>query len=371
MCTRILNSQNAKIPVTGRNMDWYWQLSSSLYTFPSGLKRQGVDTKYASSNRFYEKGIEIFQWTSIYSSLTTVLEYPSSRVSFATADGMNEKGLVANALYDGETLFPEESTSSKPRLSILRLVQYLLDVCSSVVESINAIDSNQFLIVAEEMPDSSAVPPVMHICLSDASGDSAIIEFRGDRIFKYHSKEYRVAANEPSYDGQLILNEYWRFQTGLSDIKNPMPAIMAAPGGASAAQRFERGSYYLNFSLPEKIDYLVVAQTRSLMGMCAQPISFDMRMISRDTESPAPRTSRTIWINLAEHNGLKYYVANCQTMNVFYLNISDIGKETESVFIMDDSHEDDAASNNTTSGNVADQLKPATDPFRHIATCID
>lgn len=43
MCTRIFNSQNKEFPVTGRNMDWYWQLNSGLYAFPAGLERQGVD----------------------------------------------------------------------------------------------------------------------------------------------------------------------------------------------------------------------------------------------------------------------------------------------------------------------------------------
>ncbi|WP_394223427.1 linear amide C-N hydrolase [Alteromonas gracilis] len=363
MCTRIFNSQNKALPVTGRNMDWYWQLSSSLYAFPRGLKRQGVDQTYADVNRFRENGIEIFEWTSIYSSIVTVLEYPSSKVSYAAADGMNEKGLVANALYDGETVFPDETTSSKPRLSILRLVQYLLDTCTSVEKSIEAIESKQYLLIAEEMPDSSAVPPVMHICLSDVSGDSAIVEFRGEKVCIYHSHEYRVATNEPSYDGQLILNEYWRFQTGLSEIKNPMPSIMAAPGGASAVQRFERASYYLNFSLPEEEDYLAVAQTRSIMGMCSQPISFDMRMMSRETTDAKPRTSRTIWTNLADHEGLKYYVANSQTMNAFYLEIDAIGTETKRVFIMEDSSVHHTARNNTASGNVADQLEPSNDPF--------
>lgn len=366
MCTRIFNSQSKKFPVTGRNMDWYWQLSSSLYAFPSGLTRQGVDQNYGDTNHYSKDKTKILTWKSDYKSLVTVLEYPYSKVAFAAADGLNEKGLVANALYDGETVFPDETKSDKPRLGILRMVQYILDKCANVQQGIDAITSGKYCLVAEEMPDSSSVPPVMHICLSDSEGNSAIAEFRGEDIHIYNSPDYRVATNEPSYAGQLVLNEYWRFQTGLSDIKNPMPAIMTIPGGAEATQRFERGSYYLNFSLAETADYLAVAQTRTLMGMCAQPINFDMRMKTRETSELAPRLSRTLWTNLAENKGLKYYVANAQTMNAFYLHISDVKPQPSRVSIMSDSSEQHTASNNFSSGNVANQLEFTNDPFSEV-----
>ncbi|MDN3380332.1 MULTISPECIES: linear amide C-N hydrolase [unclassified Pseudoalteromonas] len=130
---RIFNSQNKEFPVTGRNMDWYWQLNSSLYAFPAGLERQGVDQNFADTE-YGKNNTSILTWTSSYRSLVTVLEYPSSKVAFAAADGLNEKGLVINALYDGETRFPDETKSDKPRLSILRIVQYILDTCASVQE---------------------------------------------------------------------------------------------------------------------------------------------------------------------------------------------------------------------------------------------
>lgn len=89
-------------------------------------------------------------------------------------------------------------------------------------------------------------------------------------------------------------------------------------------------------------------------------------MKTRETSELAPRLSRTLWTNLAENKGLKYYVANAQTMNAFYLHISDVKPQPSRVSIMSDSSEQHTASNNFSSGNVANQLEFTNDPFSEV-----
>ena len=84
MCTRVLYvSQDGNYVITGRNMDWYLRYPTTLWKFPRGMQRRGL-TKTNSA-----------QWVSMYGSLAAV---QTTEGQSAIADGMNEKGLVANLL---------------------------------------------------------------------------------------------------------------------------------------------------------------------------------------------------------------------------------------------------------------------------------
>src|SRR5580698_1461259 len=80
-CTRTLYVGNDDTVITGRNMDWKEDMSSNLWVFPAGIQRDGA------------AGPKSIQWTSRFGSLIV------SGYEAGTADGMNEKGLVANLLY--------------------------------------------------------------------------------------------------------------------------------------------------------------------------------------------------------------------------------------------------------------------------------
>jgi hypothetical protein len=67
-------------------MDWQEDLQSNLWIFPRGMKRDGGLGEQVS-----------LAWTSKYGSVV------ASVYEGGTADGMNEKGLVANLLYLAES----------------------------------------------------------------------------------------------------------------------------------------------------------------------------------------------------------------------------------------------------------------------------
>ena len=80
-CTRVAYFGPDKTAVTGRSMDWMISLHTNLWAFPAGVERDGA------------VGQNSLTWTSKFGSVI------SAAYDAATADGMNEKGLVANLLY--------------------------------------------------------------------------------------------------------------------------------------------------------------------------------------------------------------------------------------------------------------------------------
>ncbi len=95
-CTRVVYLGQEGTVITARSMDWMSDMGSNLWVFPRGMRRDGA------------VGPNSIQWTSRYGSVVV------SVFDAATADGMNEKGLVANLLYLAETRYPTPAPNDKP-----------------------------------------------------------------------------------------------------------------------------------------------------------------------------------------------------------------------------------------------------------------
>jgi penicillin V acylase-like amidase (Ntn superfamily) len=80
-CTRAVYLGPEDTIITVRSMDWKGDTKTNLWAFPRGLNRDGA------------AGPNSIRWTSKYGSLV------AAGWDVGTADGMNEKGLVANMLY--------------------------------------------------------------------------------------------------------------------------------------------------------------------------------------------------------------------------------------------------------------------------------
>ncbi|MGF1762698.1 linear amide C-N hydrolase [Aliivibrio kagoshimensis] len=101
--------------------------------------------------------------------------------------------------------------SETPQLSILRWAQFTLDMFENVSKAVEYYESNSIHLVMEDVPDGSKMKTKIHLTLSDATGDSAIIEVRLGKVSIFHNEQYRIATKQPSYDMQLTLTEYWRY----------------------------------------------------------------------------------------------------------------------------------------------------------------
>jgi choloylglycine hydrolase len=92
-CTRAVYFGKDGMTVTGRTMDWAEDMQSNLWVFPRGMLRDGG------------QGALPLKWTSKHGSVV------ASVYEAGTADGMNEKGLVANLLYLAESEYAPSTGS--------------------------------------------------------------------------------------------------------------------------------------------------------------------------------------------------------------------------------------------------------------------
>ncbi len=176
--------------VTGRSMDWLEDMQTNLWIFPRGMERDGG---------MGEKGLK---WTSKYGSVI------ASVYEAGTADGMNEKGLVANLLFLVESEYPSATSDTRPQVSIAAWTQYILDSFATAEEAVAEMRKEAFRPVSVVAPNG--IEGKIHLSISDASGDSAIFEYIGGKLVIHHGRKYQVMTNSPVYDQQLALNEYWK-----------------------------------------------------------------------------------------------------------------------------------------------------------------
>ena len=322
MCTRVVYSGKNGMVATGRSMDWKTEMHSNLWVFPKGMERNG------------ETGTNSLKWTSKYGSVVT------SAFEIASTDGMNEKGLVANLLWLPEAEYPIRD-QSKPGLAITAWVQYMLDNFATVGEAVAAIDENTFQVVSDMMPDGSRLA-TLHLSISDATGDCAIFEYIGGKLTVYHSKEYKVMTNSPTYNKQLALSEYWKSIGGLSFL----------PGTNRAADRFARASFYIN-ALPETDDErIAVASVFSVVRNASVPYGI--------STPESPEISTTQWRTVSESKNLRYFFESSLTPNTFWVNLKDFDlSEGAPVFKLS------IANGEMYHGNTAKNFKTAL-PFKFM-----
>ncbi len=295
-CTRTLYVGADHLVLTGRNMDWEEDMSSNLWAFPAGVTRDGAT------------GPKTIHWTSKYGSITT------SSYELGTGDGMNEKGLVANLLYLAESDYGK-ADDGKPTLSIAAWAQYALDNYANVDEAVEALAKEPFKLLAPNLPNGAEA--VLHLALSDSSGDSAIFEYVKGKLVIHHGKDYTVMTNSPVYDQQLAINTYWADIGGAAFL----------PGTSRAADRFARASFFLN-AIPKTIDphfikgvpeqsfaYQAVAGVMSVQRAVSVPLG-------TATTAGQPNIAPTLWRTVSDQKNLVYYFDSATRPNTFWVSMA-------------------------------------------------
>lgn len=323
MCSRIEYETGTGTYITGRGMDWNDPTAETdLWVFPKGMERDGGIGKNP------------IRWTSKYGSVV------ASFYNAATADGMNEKGLVGNVLYLAEADYGDAAKTGKPTISIGAWLQYILDNYATVAEAVAALKDEPFTVVAPVLPNGRAAS--VHTSLSDPSGDSAILEYLDGELVIHHGPECKVMTNSPVYEQQIALNAYWDLIGGNNML----------PGTISAADRFVRLSYFLKSSPKYKDRKMAVAAVFSQMRAIGVPLGME--------DPNHPNISATLWRTVADHDARRYYFESTISPAVFWVDLDKVNLEPEA-----DVMKLEPLGSKTLAGEVSAEFKPA-EPFKFM-----
>jgi len=323
-CTRfVYHGANDQV-MTARSMDWRVDTQTNLWIFPRGMNRSG------------EVGPNSFQWTAKYGSVI------ASAYDISTTDGLNEAGLSAGVLWLVESKYPEFD-GKKPGLTIAAWAQYVLDSFATVDEAVKALSTEPFTIVTDSVPGESRLA-TLHLAISDASGDSAVIEYIDGKQVIHHGRQYQVMTNSPVFDQQLALNEYWK-QIG---------GTVMLPGTNRAADRFARASFYVD-AIPKVEDPVkALASVFSVIRNTSVPFGI--------STPDQPNISSTRWRTVADHKRKLYFFESALTPNVFWVDLNGIDFSKETKVKMLDLGPDQR---NTFSGVTNDAFKESK-PFKFL-----
>jgi choloylglycine hydrolase len=322
-CTRAVYLGPENTVVTVRSMDWASEIGTNLWAFPRGMQRAGA------------AGPASIRWTSKYGSVV------ASAFEVASADGMNEKGLVANLLYLAESQYPQPAAGDKRLpISISAWAQYVLDQYATVAEAVAALRQEPFYVVPVMTPDGHAGS--VHLALSDPSGDSAIFEYVAGKLVIHHGRQFQVMTNSPVFDQQLALNAYWQQIGGETML----------PGTNRAADRFVRASFYIDAVPKTAVSADAIAIAFSVIRNASVPLGISV--------AGQPNIASTLWRSVADQKNRRYFFESTRSPSVFWVNLDDIdfatGKPVKRL---------DLTGGAIYAGNAAAQFQPAA-PFKFL-----
>jgi len=213
-CFSALNEEGH--PLFGRNFDWHNHAALILFTHPreSYASVTMVDVAYLgfSADEYRREGRRTLGWADRLS----LLDAPSMPF-----DGMNECGLAVGCLA-----VPDDDPGgdpSKGTVGSLMAMRLLLDHARDVDEAIALLE--RYNIDFDEGPH-------LHYLISDAQGDSAVVEYMSGQMHVVRKTEpWQVVTNFPvsSRPLQQSDSECWRYNRAYG-------ALEATGGSVSEAE---------------------------------------------------------------------------------------------------------------------------------------
>jgi choloylglycine hydrolase len=287
-CSRIVHtSKDGQFVVVGRSMDWFEDIQSNLWVLPRGMTRT-ANVK-----------VNPLTWTSRYGSVGT------AGFDVGITDGLNEKGLVVNMLYLAESDYGPRDPA-RPGVSYSEYTQYLLDSYATVAELVASEQTKNLQIISAPLPGSVAKPPTLHFSVSDASGDSAIIQFLDGKRVIHHGKQYPVMTNSPPFDQQLAINTYWKDVDGETML----------PGTRRAADRYVRAYFYAGGLPDPTTQRQAVANVLSVVRNVSVPFGM--------VDPQRPNLSQTIWRTVADSKGLVYFFESTSSPGMVWVKLGEV-----------------------------------------------
>ncbi|HEX2916904.1 MAG TPA: linear amide C-N hydrolase, partial [Edaphobacter sp.] len=209
---------------------------------------------------------------------------------------------------------------------------------------VTALRKEPFVVWTTAVPGEDRLA-TLHFSISDATGDSAIVEYIEGKQVIHHDRSFQVMTNSPTFDQQLAIEQYWK-QIG---------GTVFLPGTNRAADRFARASFYINAIPRDQAPDIEVASVFSVIRNASVPYGINT--------PDEPNISSTRWRTVADQKRLLYFFESAVTPNTFWVNLHDVdfspltGKIKKLDLGPDQSH--------VFSGNVAKDFQEAK-PFTFL-----
>lgn len=282
-CTRVTYVGDSAV-VTGRTLDWRTPIPTNLYVYPRGVEKKSFNTDRSIS------------WTSKYGSVVSV------GFDLGVNEGMNEMGLVCNLLYLPGTVYAKEG-DPRPYMSTSLWAAYVLDNFATTSEAVAQLKLDEFQIDAPSMPGGA--PATLHMAISDADGNSAIVEYVDGKIEIHEGTEYQVLTNAPPYQTQLDIYDYWKAVGGMNML----------PGTNRSQDRFTRASFYVGVLPKDASHETALAGVFGIISNCAVPTGISL--------PDQPEISTTQWKSVSDQRERVYYFKVTEKPAILWVDLKE------------------------------------------------
>jgi len=283
-CSRIVYEGKDSLYIVGRSLDWKTPIPTNLYVYPRGMKKQG-DNKPGA-----------VRWTSKYGAVYAV------GYDGGITEGMNEKGLCINGLFCKGAIYDNDSNDNKPSLSLAMFVGWLLDMNATTEEVVELLKKQNFKVGGATF-DGGTVS-ALHWGITDAGGNTAMLEFDNGRVRIYEGRDLRAMTNDPAWPRMNAIIKYWEKVGGRNML----------PGTVTSADRCVRADYFVRHVEKTADTGLGVAIARSVLMNASVPYTY---MVEGE-----PNLSSTQWRSYADLRSRRYYFDIVTNLGLYYIDLT-------------------------------------------------
>ncbi len=284
-CSRVVYHGDNGLMIVGRSLDWKTPIPTNIYVYPRGMEKQGNVTESA------------VRWTSKYGAVYAV-SYDGG-----ITEGMNEKGLVINGLFCKGTVYANDSTAGRPDMSLSVFVGWLLDMNATTREVVDVLRQQDFSISGATF-DGGTVS-ALHWGITDATGETAILEFDHGSVRIYEGDSLDILTNDPTYPQMTAINDYWKKVGG----GNMLPGTVKSP------DRFVRASYFNNHVERVADPQIGVSIVRSVLQNVSVPYLYTVDLAGE------PNVSSTQWRSFCNIPARLYYFDIVTNLGLYYIDL--------------------------------------------------
>ncbi len=271
------------------------------------------------------------------------------------ADGLNEKGVACGIFYfPGYAKYQDLPENDYSRaVSCYGLASWILSNCANVSEVREQLP--KIIVCGVEIPQMGGIPP-FHYLVSDAAGDSIIIEYVNGEL-NIHDNEVGALTNSPVYDWHITnLRNY----IGLKTLNDPSIKIdgkefagfgqgtggIGLPGDFTPPSRFVRAVFLNNTVYKGKNVDEGIAIAFHILNQ------FDIPVGSvRADENDKIVSDSTLWTSASDLTNRRYFYHTYNDRSVRVLAFEDLDLNAPGIKMIKDVQKPGKIE------NVADQLK--------------